>query len=93
MEFADGWCGALCEMRADLLEIVGMCGFKTWSNVLNPCFCCFATKDALFNFPASVESSSWMPKNVAEYNALVRQSLVKRIVKREVLVVLSGINR
>eukprot|EP00969_Alexandrium_andersonii_P350293 15432916-Alexandrium_andersonii.AAC.1 len=58
-DLADGRCGALCEMRADLLEFVTACGFKTWSHVKCPCFCCTCVRDSLFDFPARVESSKW----------------------------------
>ena len=34
-ELAGGICGALVEMRADLLEFVGACGFKNWQNTLS----------------------------------------------------------
>eukprot|EP00959_Pyramimonas_sp_CCMP1952_P290382 6073741-Pyramimonas_sp.AAC.1 len=33
---AEGLCGALVEMRADLLEFVSALGFRRWDNVLNP---------------------------------------------------------
>ena len=33
-ELANGWAGALCEYRADLLEMVTAYGFKTWANIL-----------------------------------------------------------
>ena len=39
-DLAGGKRGALCEMRADLLEYVGACRFKQWSHVEHPCFCC-----------------------------------------------------
>ena len=39
-EIASGWRGALCEIRADLLEITQALGFKNWQNPLNPCFVC-----------------------------------------------------
>ena len=54
---AGGHCGALCEMRADLLEIVSACGFKTWQHVENPCFCCTSSKDRLFDFPTSIDGA------------------------------------
>ena len=42
---AEGLCGALVEMRADLLEFVSALGFRRWDNVLSPCFCCNSFRD------------------------------------------------
>eukprot|EP00969_Alexandrium_andersonii_P289998 12818260-Alexandrium_andersonii.AAC.1 len=48
LELAEGgYCGALCEMRADLLEFVGALGFKAWPNEAHPCFCCNSHRDTL----------------------------------------------
>ncbi len=79
MPIAEGWCGALCEMRADLLEFVSACGFKTWSNLENPCFCCTCKKESLFEFPANLASSTWQKRDAATYNDMVRQSIATTI--------------
>jgi hypothetical protein len=81
-DLADGKCGALVEMRADLLEFVGACGFKTWSNCENPCFCCTCSKTELYEFPANVETSAWNQRDAKEYNAMVQRSLFTRVVRK-----------
>ena len=40
----DGFAGAVVEFRADLLELTGVTGVKTWKNPLNPCICCSSTR-------------------------------------------------
>eukprot|EP00959_Pyramimonas_sp_CCMP1952_P097617 2040297-Pyramimonas_sp.AAC.1 len=40
-----GVAGAVCEFRADLLELTTTLGLTKWSNPTNPCTCCTATKD------------------------------------------------
>jgi hypothetical protein len=77
---AGGLSGALLEMRADLLEFVGACGFKTWANNSSPCFCCDCSKDDLFKFPANIATSTWVPRDAAMYNRMVQNSLKTRIV-------------
>ena len=77
-QLAGGYSGALVEMRADLLEFVGACGFKTWADNDNPCFCCTAKKDELFDFPASIAASAWRDRDAAGYNEQVLQALVHR---------------
>lgn len=71
---AAGVCGALCEMRADLLEFVGACGFKTWSNADHPCFCCSCERGDLFEFR---QAKSWLVKDGASYDEMVRRSCIK----------------
>ena len=77
---ANGYCGALCEMRADLLEIVTACGFKTWQHVENPCFCCSSTKANLFQFPASIDGATedWTDRTKVEYEAAILDCMVSR---------------
>ena len=79
---AQGRVGALVEMRADLLEIVTACGFKTWQNVDNPCFACMTNRDALFNFPASMDTAddSWQDRTAASHQAEILASIRKRTV-------------
>eukprot|EP00959_Pyramimonas_sp_CCMP1952_P083276 1740596-Pyramimonas_sp.AAC.1 len=64
---ADGLCAVLVEMRADLLEFVSSLGFRRWDNVLNPCMCCNTPKDDMFNFPLSVDTSTWEEKDAHAY--------------------------
>ena len=80
MPIAEGNCGALCEARMDLEENCGCCGFKRSSNLENPCFCCDCHRDHLFDFPASVETSTWTPKDPTEYNTRVQRAIFKRLV-------------
>ena len=77
---ADGYCGALCEMRADLLEIVSACGFKTWQHVDNPCFCCTSDKASLFEFPASIDGAGedWADRTKEGYEAAILDCMVSR---------------
>lgn len=82
LELAGGRCGALCEMRADLLEFTGACGFKNWANNENPCFCCTCPKHELYDFPANMESSQWRPRDAVEYNTMVQRCLFTRVVSR-----------
>jgi hypothetical protein len=77
MFIAQGYCGALCEFRADLLEFVTACGFKTWANVENPCFCCNSKKTELYDFPANIQSSTWQPRDATQYNVMVQNSIYK----------------
>ena len=57
---ADGFAGALTEMRADLLEFVGSLGFtESWSDTTTPCFLCDATIDNIFDMPPSVANCRW----------------------------------
>ena len=62
-------------MRADLLEFVSACGFKTWANNDNPCFCCDVAKDQMHEFPPAMRLSKWTPRAAATYDEQVRQSL------------------
>ena len=75
---AGGYCGAMVEMRADLLEFVGACGFKTWADTSDPCFCCTAEKDDMFNFPPSIAASTWQDRDAATYDEQVQEALVHR---------------
>ena len=81
-QLAGGARGALCEMRADLLELVTACGFKNWANVANPCFCCHSRRDDLFAFPPSYEVSTWQPRDAKNYNEQVQRCLVELVVNR-----------
>ena len=76
-ELADGFCGAFSEMRADLLEFVGALGFRNWSDVRKPCFLCNATKTKLFEFPASVEATTWELATATSYAASVAKVFVR----------------
>ena len=80
---AAGLCGAPVEMRADLLEFVGACGFKTWQNSANPCFCCMAPHDDLWNFPPSFAANAWPDRDRAAYSEQVRRATQKRVVSTE----------
>ena len=82
---AQGRVGALVEMRADLLEIVQACGFKTWQNIDSPCFACMTNRDALFSFPASMDSAddSWQDRTAASHQAAIMASIRKRMVNTE----------
>ena len=80
-QLADGRAGALVEMRADLLEIVQACGFKTWSNVKTPCFCCDCSKANLFKFPPCMEASTWEPKDAEKYNEELQTAMLKTVVE------------
>ena len=76
-ELADGLCGALCEMRADLLEFVTSLGFRRWDNVAAPCFGCNCTRAQLFAFPLSLSACPWQPKTSAMYEDIARNSIKK----------------
>lgn len=70
-ELANGVCGALYEMRADLLEFTSACGFKTWANTLRPCFLCTVRRTHLHEYPAAFGDSDWSPVGPAEYTEQV----------------------
>ena len=74
---ADGYCGALVEMRADLEEFSNSCGFKRSTAVDRPCFCCKCSRETLFDFPANIESSLWEKVDGEAYDAQVRQHIRK----------------
>ena len=59
LPLADGYVGALIEMRADLEEYCAAMGFKRWSVKQTPCWCCTATVRQMYNFPAHIEGSPW----------------------------------
>jgi len=75
---AGGLVGALVEMRADLLEIVGACGFKQWSNVDHPCFLCESSRAQLYEFPINMRAHQWVLRDASSYNHSVQQALMKR---------------
>ncbi|CAK0831430.1 unnamed protein product [Prorocentrum cordatum] len=77
---AEGWVGALTELRADLLEIFERIGVTRFSNVLNPCFQCSVHKSKLFDFPVSMEACQWVPRDETVYNLMMHRALVKRTV-------------
>ncbi|CAK0840011.1 unnamed protein product, partial [Prorocentrum cordatum] len=74
-EICSGWRGALCEIRADLLEITSSLGFRNWQNPVNPCFVCSCIKRDLYSFPATVAQSVWFPRDKDAYRAMVRLAL------------------
>ena len=88
---ADGFCGALVEMRADLLEIIGALGFSTpWvKNAANPCFMCDCGGEQLFDFPLHFDFDEDSPvqlRGLPEYSKLVAQAvLIRTIESQEVL--------
>ena len=77
-DLAEGLRGALCQVRADLLEFVTSLGFKNWANVSRPCFVCDVTKDKMFDFPDSHDDCTWATVDGATYDRAVQAS-VKRI--------------
>eukprot|EP00959_Pyramimonas_sp_CCMP1952_P243250 5084637-Pyramimonas_sp.AAC.1 len=77
---AENWVGALCELRADLLEIFERVGVKTFANVINPCFGRSAHKTQLYNFPVSMEAMEWVRRDEVAYNIMMHRSLVTRTV-------------
>eukprot|EP00969_Alexandrium_andersonii_P003985 173063-Alexandrium_andersonii.AAC.1 len=68
LPIAEGFCGALVEMRADLLEFVGALGFKNWQHAERPCWCCHATQEGLHNYPDSFDDPWWGRRDAAAYN-------------------------
>ncbi len=82
---ADGCCGGLAEYRADLLEFIQAFGFRTWSNIENPCFICGCSKTTMFQFPDRVEDCVWALRDSSAYNLMVMRSTKKvRITNRAV---------
>ena len=84
-ELAAGYCGALCEMRADLLEFCDACGFQRWSTLDMPCFCCFTPKAGLYDFPVVVaadHSDAWgsVRRDSKSYDEQVQASVFRIIV-------------
>ena len=80
---ADGRCGAMVEMRADLLEIVSALGFAipwTPGTVPHPCFLCDCAQKELFNFPLTIEAGDdlFVLRDTAEYNARVKEAVLVR---------------
>ena len=72
---AEGWAGALTELRMDLLELTGALGFKTWQNVDHPCFCCDIKKKDLFKHPKSLAEATWTRKDNTAYQNMLAASL------------------
>eukprot|EP00959_Pyramimonas_sp_CCMP1952_P129697 2712275-Pyramimonas_sp.AAC.1 len=69
-----GLCGALCEYRADLLEMGAALGFNLRDHVSQPCFCCNARKGRLFSPPPTFDTCKWMPKDSESHSrALSKQ--------------------
>ena len=85
LELAEGVCGALCEARMDLEECCNACGFHRWPTIEPPCFCCGCPRDDLYNFPTSMETSNWTPRDSRVYNADVCRALMVRAVSCAVL--------
>eukprot|EP00959_Pyramimonas_sp_CCMP1952_P367050 7687876-Pyramimonas_sp.AAC.1 len=77
---AQGTCGALCEYRADLLEMCSLLGFKRWQNPTTPCLCCRTTRDDMFNWPLTMNRCRWEPRDQADYTRSVLESLTQRMV-------------
>eukprot|EP00959_Pyramimonas_sp_CCMP1952_P206312 4315026-Pyramimonas_sp.AAC.1 len=74
---AGGWRAALCEIRADLLEVTGAYGFKTWQNPRNPCFACTVSKANLFNYTRTMAEIEWAPRDKHQYQTMLDNSLRK----------------
>ncbi len=72
---ANGYCGALTEYRADILEIVDMLGFRRWSDVDNPCFQCGVCRDELFDFPMNMCECNWPVRDKEAYQIMCDRSL------------------
>lgn len=75
---AAGICGALCEYRADLLEMQQSLGFKNWANVEHPCFCCRTRKVEMFEFDRTVEATRWRERDDSTWRAEVAASMTRR---------------
>ena len=83
---AEGKCGALVEMRADLLEYVSALGFRQWQDCMRPCFLCDSSRADLFNFPPSITMPApWRSHDPASYDNAVQQAVLKRRVTTPVL--------
>ena len=88
---ADGKCGAMCEFRADLLEIIGAMGFaQPWSPGINrhPCFLCECEPGDLHEYPLRIEDGDdvFPPRDAAAYQRLLQQSVQEReIVDQDLL--------
>ena len=69
---------AFIEMRADLEEFSAACGFKRWSNLAHPCWCCTTAKHELYDFPPQVVGSLWSgrKRDADLYRALVHDSML-----------------
>ena len=78
-DLADGHCGALVEMRADLEEYCASMGFKRWSVKQNPCWCCTTKLAEFYDFPAFVEGSPWNlhARTAGTYAAEIANCLVQ----------------
>ena len=86
---ADGYHGALVEMRADILEFVQAVGYKQWSNVLNPCFACGSSRADLYKFPKTMCKSIWCPRDKEAYRTMVAASTtIRHIPDRRTLKIL-----
>ena len=78
---AGGRCGALVEMRADLLEYVSALGFKQWQDCDHPCFLCDCSKANLWSFPPSMMvDPPWTNRDEAAYNEAVQDAVLKRLI-------------
>ena len=64
---------ALVYLMGDWAEIVETWGLQSWSNVLHPCFCCFAVRDDMDRVgELSVVSEPWEAKTHADYEDACR---------------------
>ena len=79
-QIAQGTCGALCEYRGDLLEMVSLLGFKRWQTPTTPCMCCRTTRDDMFNYPVTMDRCSWAPRDQADYNRSVTECMTQRMI-------------
>ena len=75
LPLANGLRGALCEYRADLLEFQQALGVKRWDNVESPCFFCNCRKIDLHNYPRSRADCTWVEKDAAVYDQMVRSCI------------------
>ena len=81
---AEGRCGAVVEMRADLLEIIGALGFtQSWSDTSHPCFLCETPLANLYDFPVDMAHHDWPLRDLKKYNELAKSAVLIREVKTD----------
>ena len=88
---ADGMCGAVVEMRADLLEIIGALGFtQSWSTKSSPCFLCDVEHEHLYDFPVDMCHHDWPLRDMKAYDRKARSAvIVREVATNEVLMELA----
>ena len=75
---ADGKCGALVELRADLLEIIGALGFaQSWSVKTSPCFLCEVAYEDLYDFPANMQHHDWPLRDAEVYDRKAKAAVIE----------------